>query len=236
MKQASHIEERDYAIFLLKKNRADIVWSGMVTLENNPASLPATQTILEGYGVSGLTISEQMQIKNFGNGVDTLVNLLKSKKFIFTKEIACLLHNVIGEDEDLTFGKLRDSPACAKCMNYVSIDAGQLDRQWIETERDINSLINGGKLSLASAEAFCRIARFRFFGGCNKRIGWLMAIGILVNASIPPYAFDVQGKERFNTVLSKFYRSGNSNELVNLLCEYGGFDISKFERKIIHKS
>ena len=67
MKRASHIEERDYAIFLLKKNRADIVWSGMVTLENNPASLPATQTILEGYGASGLTMSEQMQIKNFGN-------------------------------------------------------------------------------------------------------------------------------------------------------------------------
>lgn len=224
MKRTTDIEERDYTIFLLKKNRVYIVWSGMVILENNPVTLPETQTILEGYGVSGLTIDEQMQVKNFGNGIDTLVNLLKSKKFIFIKEIMCLLHEVVGKDENLTLGKFRDSPAYSQYIDCVPPIREKLDRQWIVTERNVRALIDDGKHTLASAEAFCQIACSQFFVSCNKRIGWLMAIGILVNAGIPPYAFNVHDKERFSKALSKFYHSGNSIEVVNLLFEYGGFN------------
>ena len=85
-------EDRDYAIFLLKKNRADLVWSGAATFENNPATLPATKTILEGFSVGGLTIDEQSQVKNLGRGIELLVDLLKSGQFEFSKEIACKIH------------------------------------------------------------------------------------------------------------------------------------------------
>lgn len=92
------VDERDYAIFLLKKNRANLVWSGAATFENNPVPLPATQTILDGLSVSGLTIDEQSQVINLGKGIALLVELLKSGQFAFTKEMACKIHAIVGKD------------------------------------------------------------------------------------------------------------------------------------------
>ena len=95
-------DERDYAIFLLRKNRANLVWSGAATFENNPVTLPATQTILEGFSVGGLTIDEQSQVINLGKAIEILAELLKSGQFAFTKEVACKIHEAVGKDEALT--------------------------------------------------------------------------------------------------------------------------------------
>lgn len=216
--------ERDYAIFLLKKNRASLVWSGAVTLENNPATLPATQTILEGYCVGGLTFDEQMQVKNLGKGVDILVELLKTGQFAFSKDVACKLHNVIGKDEALTWGKFRDRPVTIQNVDYTPPDAAQLDAQWSDVERTINDLSKEGKPEIAAAEAFCQMARSQFFFDCNKRTAWLMALGVLADAGIAPYALDVRDKERFNKTLTEFYNSGESANMVKLLHEYAGHE------------
>lgn len=84
-------KNRTKAIFLLRKNRTALVWSGVSTFENNPA----TQTILEGFSVPGLTLTELEQIKNMGKGVNLLAELLTSEEFDFDQDIACKIHNII---------------------------------------------------------------------------------------------------------------------------------------------
>ena len=88
-------KSRTKVIFLLRKNRTALVWSGVSTFENNPATLPATQTILEGFSVPGLTLTELGQIKNMGKGVNLLAELLTSEEFDFDQDIACKIHNII---------------------------------------------------------------------------------------------------------------------------------------------
>ena len=216
-------DDRDYAIFLLKKNRANLVWSGAVTFENNPVTLPATQTILEGLSVSGLTIDEQSQVINLGKGVALLAELLKSDQFTFTKEVACKIHEAVGKGEALTWGTFRNRPVSIQNVAHAPPPAELLDELWKSTERTIGDLINSKGPQYASAESFCQMARTQFFFDCNKRTAWLMSLGILVDAGLPPYALDVRDKERFNNILAEFYNTGDSTNMVNLLHEYAGY-------------
>ena len=216
-------DDRDYAIFLLKKNRANLVWSGAVTFENNPVTLPATQTILEGLSVSGLTIDEQSQVINLGKGIALLADMLKSDQFTFTKEVACKIHEAVGKGEALTWGTFRNRPVSIQNVAHAPPPAELLDELWKSTERTIGDLINSKGPQYASAEAFCQMARTQFFFDCNKRTAWLMSLGILVDAGLPPYALDVRDKERFNNILAEFYNTGDSTNMVNLLHEYAGY-------------
>ena len=216
-------DDRDYAIFLLKKNRANLVWSGAVTFENNPVTLPATQTILEGLSVSGLTIDEQSQVINLGKGIALLADMLKSDQFTFTKEVACKIHEAVGKGEALTWGTFRNRPVSIQNVAHAPPPAELLDELWKSTERTIGDLINSKGPQYASAEAFCQMARTQFFFDCNKRTAWLMSLGILVDAGLPPYALDVRDKERFNNILAEFYNTGDSTHMVNLLHEYAGY-------------
>ena len=224
-------EDRDYAIFLLKKNRADLVWSGAATFENNPATLPATKTILEGFSVGGLTIDEQSQVKNLGRGIELLVDLLKSGQFEFSKEIACKIHEAVGKDEALTWGKFHHRPVSIQNVAYDPPAAEKLESQWESTEQMVTGLIQSGDHKRASAEAFCQMARSQFFFDCNKRTAWLMSLGVLVDAGLPPYALNVRDKERFNKTLTEFYNSGDSTEMVKLLHEYAGYEPEQVEAK-----
>lgn len=95
-------KNRTKVIFLLRKNRTALVWSVVSTFENNPA----TQTILEGFSVPGLTLTELEQIKNMGKGVNLLAELLTSEEFDFDQDIACKIHNAVGLEEAIALSKL----------------------------------------------------------------------------------------------------------------------------------
>lgn len=215
-------ENRTKAIFLLRKNRTSLVWSGVSTFENNPATLPATQTILEGFSVPGLTLTELEQIKNLGKGVNLLVELLTSEKFVFDQDTACKIHNVVGREEALTWGKFRNDTVSIQNVEYTPPGPDKLPQIWHDVQEKVEKLIAAGKPELASAETFCQMSRAQFFFDCNKRTAWLMSMGILVDAGYPPFALNVRDKLRFNETLTAFYNSGDSTNMVSLLLEYAG--------------
>lgn len=43
-----------------------------------------------------------------GKGVNLLTELLTSEEFDFDQDIACKIHNVVGREEALTWGKFRN--------------------------------------------------------------------------------------------------------------------------------
>ena len=177
--------------------------------------------------MSGLTIDEQSQVINLGKGVALLAELLKSDQFTFTKEVACKIHEAVGKGEALTWGTFRNRPVSIQNVAHAPPPAELLDELWKSTERTIGDLINSKEPQYASAEAFCQMARTQFFFDCNKRTAWLMSLGILVDAGLPPYALDVRDKERFNNILAEFYNTGDSTHMVNLLHEYAGYEPGK---------
>ena len=67
------IADSKKATMIFKKNLASITWNCMSTLEKNPTTLPQTQTILKGQSVSGVSIFDLMQVKNYGDGAKELV-------------------------------------------------------------------------------------------------------------------------------------------------------------------
>ena len=64
--QIPYFGDTEKVVFVFKKNLAEITWNCMSTLENNPSTLPQTQTILKGQSVSGLSIDDLLQVKNYG--------------------------------------------------------------------------------------------------------------------------------------------------------------------------
>ena len=54
---------------LFLSNLTAFTWNSLSTLEDNPATLPQTATILAGQSVGGLSIDDLMQVKHF-SGAD----------------------------------------------------------------------------------------------------------------------------------------------------------------------
>ena len=145
-------ENRTKAIFLLRKNRTSLVWSGVSTFENNPATLPATQTILEGFSVPGLTLTELEQIKNLGKGVSPLVDLLTTEEFAFNQDTACKIHNVVGREEALTWGKFRNDTVGIQNIDYTPPGPDKLPQIWHKAglERSMTQCISSSLTILVS--------------------------------------------------------------------------------------
>lgn len=212
--------ERDYATFLLKKNCADIVWSALAVFENCSVTLAATKTIIEGFSVSGITLNELTQVKNLGMGIEHLAELLISNQFAFTNDVACHLHNIIERDRTLTKRKyalsINNSPSTLSATKKP-------EKQWITAQKKIQDIIKSGDSMRASAEAFCQMVQSQFFTVNGRCTSWLMSLGILVDAGIPPYALDVRDKECFNITLTGMCRTENSENMINLLYKHAGY-------------
>lgn len=73
--------EGEKSLFVFQKNLPAITWNWMRTLEQNPATLPQTQTILKGQSVAGLSIDDLLQVKHYGDGAKELIRLLREKSF-----------------------------------------------------------------------------------------------------------------------------------------------------------
>ena len=76
----SSVAEGEKSLFVFQKNLPAITWNWMRTLEQNPATLPQTQTILKGQSVAGLSIDDLLQVKHYGDGAKELIRLLREKK------------------------------------------------------------------------------------------------------------------------------------------------------------
>lgn len=106
--QIPYFGDTEKVVFVFKKNLAKITWNCMSTLENNPSTLPQTQTILKGQSVSGLSIDDLLQVKNYGDGSRELIRLLLNKEFDLTEQCACAIHRLVGFKDALEWGVFRN--------------------------------------------------------------------------------------------------------------------------------
>ena len=99
------------------------VWDAGV-LEGNPLTYPEVQALLEGNTVGGHRASDQEQILNIAAGNHRLLDLVKRREFLLSKDVCTELNGLIARDEALESGWLRGEGSEVSLSPDVAKDAG----------------------------------------------------------------------------------------------------------------
>lgn len=209
--QIPKIEEQREVIFVFKKNMPGIVWNTLSTLENNPATLPQTETILQGYSVNGISIDELLQVKNYGAACKFLIEMIKNQSFSLNEQTACTLHGILGKEEALEWGVFRKHQVHINNVTFIP-----------PVPDSLCNIAEKGFVYLKSIQdpkqrafiTFLWMSRNQFFYDCNKRTASLMLNGELLSNNYYPFSILETKRDEFNTNLSEFYNTGNATVIL----------------------
>ena len=200
------------ALFVFQKNMAGIVWNSLGVFENNPSTLPQTETILQGQAVGGISIDQLTQVKRFGAGATHLIAAVKNKSFHLDIEFAKQLHAIVGQEEALEWGVLRSKQVHIHGVSHIPPAANELPAL---AEKGFAFLRERLKNPIERAIAvFLFISRSQFFFDCNKRTASLMMNGVLLSEGFYPITVLRETMEEFNEKLRAFYNSGDGTEML----------------------
>jgi Fic family protein len=206
-----HENRPDPALFMFKKNMAGIVWNSLGVFENNPATLPQTETILQGQAVGGISIDQLSQVKRFGDAAAQLIDSVKNATFRLDLDFAKQLHAVVGKEEALEWGVLRSREVHIHGVSHVPPTVDELPSL---AEKGFSFLREQMESPIERATAaFLFMSRTQFFFDCNKRTASLMMNGVLLTAGYYPIIALRETTEEFNEKLREFYDSGDATEM-----------------------
>ncbi len=200
------------ALAVLRKNIVPITWHALRTFENHPATPGQTAVILAGHSVTGLSLFDQMQVKNYGDGCKVLADLLSREAFSLSVEAACALHAVVGREDALEWGVLRRSGVSLRSIDYVP-PVEHLDAV-IQTGLDYLSKEISDPFERAVG-TFLFLSRSQPFYDANKRTASLMMNGSLMDSGFFPLTVPGQHAEAFHLKLGKFYETGDADEMMD---------------------
>ena len=204
------------AFFMFQKNIAGIVWNSLGVFENNPSTLPQTETILQGQSVGGISLDQLSQVKRFGEGATHLIAALKKNVFVLDIEFAKRLHALVGKEEALEWGVLRSRQVHIQGVSHTPPSAGELptlaEKGFAFLREQITNPIE------RAIAAFLFISRTQFFFDCNKRTASLMMNGILLSEGFYPITVLRETTEKFNETIRAFYNSGDATEMFRYFC------------------
>ena len=200
------------ALFVFQKNIAGIVWNFLGVFENNPSTLPQTETILQGQAVGGISIDQLTQVKCFGEGSRHLIAAVKNKTFHLGIEFAKQLHTIVGKEEALEWDVLRSKQVHIHGVSHIPPAANELPAL---AEKGFAFLRERLENPIERAIAvFLFISRSQFFFDCNKRTASLMMNGVLLSEGVYPITVLRETTEEFNEKLRAFYNSGDATEML----------------------
>lgn len=210
--QIPRFDSVEKAIFIFDKNLAEITWNFIRSFENNPATLPQTQTILKGQSVAGISIDDLLQTWHYGEGAKELIRLLRRQEFDLTQECACAIHNHAGRDEALEWCVFRSLPVGIKSVEYAPPQAAELEKL---AQQGFNFLKHEVVEPCERAvAAFLFMARSQFFFDANKRTASLMMNGCLMQNGYWPITVLNRNSAEFHTKLREFYECGNAGDMM----------------------
>ena len=206
-----HENRPDLALFMFKKNMAGIVWNSLGVFENNPSTLPQTETILQGQSVGGISIDQLSQVKRFGDAAVQLADSVKNAAFRLDLDFAKRLHAIVGKEEALEWGTLRSQQVHIHGVSHIPPAADELPAL---AEKGFSFLRKQMESPIERAiAAFLFMSRTQFFFDCNKRTASLMMNGVLLSAGYYPVTVLRETTEEFNEKLRAFYNSGEATEM-----------------------
>jgi len=202
--------------FLVKKNLVALIHSNS-KFEGINTTLPQTKTIVEGMGVSGVSIEAIGVIVNLKRGWEYVINSTDK----FDNNLVKKINGIVARDDDI------DSVA----IRTGNIQIGGVDYEpKIPTEdeliSDISICINDESESKTQniIELMYKMMRKQYFWDGNKRTAILFANYYMIRNGLGVLNINEQQMEKFNELLSAYY---NSNDMTVILqwtydnCIYG---------------
>lgn len=197
--------DKEKAIFLAKRQLPELVCDA-VNLEGINYTVPEVQTLLEGVTVGGHKFQDEKITLNQANAWKLLFDLLKDNRFMLSKEAACKLHAVAGEEESLKWGYFREGGVTIAGTDYQPPSAAQLDSLWDDMLEKANAISD---IYDQAIFIFLQMARNQFFYDVNKRMGRFMMNGVLLNAGYPAINLPAKKQTEFNQLMLDFYASND---------------------------
>lgn len=205
------------AVFLLRKNKKDVVWNTLRNFEGMPITLPQTDVILNGFSVEGLSVRDLLKVKHFGDAVEGLCGLVEQGGFALEKSVACMLHGAAAKDEVRARGMFRCRNVALNRVTYAPPDSLLLEDRWTEGVAVLNSLENPLERACVF---FLFMARTQFFEDANKRTALLVMNGLLMAEGLRPFFMPHSDQATFIHTLSEFYETGQADGMLRLMRDY----------------
>ncbi len=206
-------QDKKKALFIAHKVFAELVFD-VQSLEGMPFTMPEVQTYIQGITVGGHKIIDEEKLKQQIFGWEKLIELVKADTFAVTKEVACLIQEVIAKDEALEVGQFRSGQVSIAGTEYMPPKADQLDGIFASTIKDIVAIEDVREQAYRLHLDF---ALNQFFYDGNKRTGLLMLNGHLMSKGYPPLSIPAKKLTEYNTGMTKFYESGEHREMMEFL-------------------
>jgi Fic family protein len=197
--------DRAKALMLAQREISSLVHNA-VELEGIHFTLPEIQTLLDGITVGGRKLLDQKIAVNQGKAWQYLFASIKNRTFAVSKDFACELHAIAGEEEALEWGKFRSGGVTIAGTDYMPPRADQLDGLFTAM---IQSLDAFPDVYDKAIHVFLTMARYQFFYDVNKRMGRFMMNGILLDAGYPVINLPASRQLEFNQLMLAFYDSGD---------------------------
>lgn len=199
----------EQSLFLAKKKWDENVYCGM-RMENRNITFPQTKTILQGINVPSVQLDDIQAVLNMR---DAWRFLLATMDESLTFAYWCKLNEFIARNEALEWGKLRTGSVGISGTDYTP--PVPVEEQ-VRTE--FEAILTADATATEKAlEAFAWGARGQFFWDGNKRTSMTLANKILVPAGAGLMTITDKHMERFNTLLLRYYETGEKGELKDFL-------------------
>ncbi|MBP2633088.1 MAG: filamentation induced by cAMP protein Fic [Firmicutes bacterium] len=210
------IPDKRFALFSAKRMLPEYVFDTL-QLENNPITFPEVQTLINGITIGGHKISDVQQVLNIKSAWNLMLDAVQGNTFTVSKAMFHSINDVIAREESLEWGKFRTGRVgIAGTKNYIAPLYNELDEIF---ECELPIILDGKHEVEQSIRLFLWVALNKFYWNSNRRIAYLLANGILVNAGYGVFNIKVEDILEFNTLMVEFYENKQANSIVKFLAE-----------------
>lgn len=116
---------------MLSQREVAVFVCDAVNLEGISFTLPEIQTLMEGITVGGHKLNDQQIAINQGRGWDYIFTSIKQRSFSLSKQYACKLHAVAGQEEALEWGVFRSGGVTIAGTDYMPPESAKFNGLFI---------------------------------------------------------------------------------------------------------
>lgn len=193
---------KEQNIFVAKRNIVDYIWKS-ANLEGIAITYPDTQTIYDGFSVSGKSIEE----------INAINNLKKAWQFILDYEQQEINYEFISRVNDFVLNISNDlrSPTVERIIDN---ELKEIFKSNVESKT---------KLAI---EVMLWILRKEFFKVGNKRTAMLVANKIMIENGCGIISIPIEHQSEFYKLLIEYYETNNKDKLAKFIydCAIDGMD------------
>lgn len=212
--------ESEGSTFAFNRLRAENIYGTLRTLENIDCSFDRIKTVISGYSVSGMTMSDIRKVDSYAQACNFLNEIVRGGTFGIDDRTLLALHSIVGAGEVIFPGKLRKVQVHIQNSAYIPPSPETIHENLLSGLDFLSraDLAEPGRAVLT----FLFLSRLQPFLDCNKRTAALAMNGILLASEYMPFNFFCKGtkeKEKFLLEMATFYESKDASTVMSLLNE-----------------